>query len=356
MVWKQEEVKILFQNAKERINTGVSRDLMCRLANEVPPNETRHLTDTRTRVSTLLEYALGYEANEILREKGGNQWLSCVLWNVFPDLLLRNESGSIEAGVEVKALHTAAEEKSANLSTPLSKIRAAGDYLVIMSWGWERSLKFGTDARYPHVYFVEVFNAHHLARIRDFTWLMNQGNRVKGVDCSTPIISSHDNIREFKAEEGNLGKLMRINLDNPPPPGFPDREHLINEAQRFETFQKKVLGLGLIAVFKEVCFGISGTEIEAQETSGYPKNLEELGKCTLPSGATLSLWAGNRLRSNLDSIPGKNKDVIIWLGVKLAWKIYMRCDGQWVKLEEGKKAESSISTIDDAIRTRALLD
>jgi hypothetical protein len=349
MMWNRDQVEELCQQSQERINAGVARDLMCRLASEEPPNDPRHLTDTRTRVSTLLEYALGYEANEILRSRGQGHWLSCVLWNVFPDLLLRSRTGAVEGGLEVKALHTAAEEKSANLSTPLSKIRATGDYLIIMNWGWERSSISGADARYPHIHFTEVFDAHLIARIRDFTWLCNQRGRVKGIDCSTPIISVEGDHSTFKAEEGNLGKLMRIRLADAPPEDFPNQDRLIREAERFKAFQDRILGLALTAVFKEVCFGVGGTDIETIETIGYPASPTRLGNCTLTSGSTLSLWAGNRVGAQLGAVNGVNNDTVLWLGAKLKWKVFMYRDGQWLFLKDGTKAENSVGEIDDVV-------
>ncbi len=47
--------------AVTRINNGISKTLTARKTSEVPPQDTRHLTDTRARVSTLLEYSLSYE-------------------------------------------------------------------------------------------------------------------------------------------------------------------------------------------------------------------------------------------------------------------------------------------------------
>ena len=55
--------------AVERINQGISRQLTARRSIETPPRDSRHLTDTRTRVSTLLEYSLGYEMNGVLADE-----------------------------------------------------------------------------------------------------------------------------------------------------------------------------------------------------------------------------------------------------------------------------------------------
>lgn len=61
-------VETVLTRAVERVNSGVSMTLTARLNSEHPPRDSRHLTDTRTRVSILLEYALAYEMNHILQE------------------------------------------------------------------------------------------------------------------------------------------------------------------------------------------------------------------------------------------------------------------------------------------------
>ena len=211
----KEFLQSLIEEAVSRINTGISKTLTARKSSEIPPQDTRHLTDTRTRVSTLLEYSLSYELNHLLIEKKLQHSISNVLWNVFPDLILRDNCFNNVIGLEVKALHTAAEEKSANLHTPLPLIRKNLDFIVILAWGWTRSEEEGRDITYPHIHDVGLFDAWLIAKMRDITWLINSGERIKGIDISTPIISSDEG--GVKAEEGNLGKLMRINLSDQTP-------------------------------------------------------------------------------------------------------------------------------------------
>ena len=182
----------LILEAVTRINNGVSKTLTARHTSEVPPQNTRHLTDTRTRVSTLLEYSLSYELNGLLIEKGGQFSISNVLWNVFPDLVIRDQDFNNIMGLEVKALHSAAEEKSANLHTPLPLIRKQRDFIVILLWGWVRQSYGHADIMYPHVHDFDIFDAWLIAKMRDSTWLINSGDRIKGIDVSTPIISSDD--------------------------------------------------------------------------------------------------------------------------------------------------------------------
>jgi hypothetical protein len=233
----------LILDAVNRINNGISKTLTARKTSELPPQDTRHLTDTRTRVSALLEYSLSYELNHLLVEKGQKYSISNVLWNVFPDLVVRDNNFDDVAGLEVKALHSAAEEKSANLHTPLPLIRKNRDFIVILVWGWTRQQNENTDIIYPHIHDVGIFDAWLIAKMRDSTWLINDGSRVKGIDISTPIIDSDDG--GYKAEEGNLGKLMRISMSDQTSYDMPSYDDMSREAIEYEKFKKRILLLDL---------------------------------------------------------------------------------------------------------------
>jgi hypothetical protein len=355
MNWSKTEIEELCREAQDRVNQGVAKTLMGRLASEEPPNDPRHLTDTRTRVSTLLEYALGYEANSILAEREGGNFVSCVLWNVFPDLLIRSSGGEAEAGLEIKALHTAAEEKSANLSTPLSRIRAGQDFLVIMIWGWDRDDSRDAEMRFPRIHFTEVFDAHIIARIRDYTWLLNQSGRTKGIDINTPFLSVEGSDSDFKAEEGNLGKLMRISFSENSSEALQDYEVLKEEGRRFSAFQARVLGKGLTEVFREVCFELRTSDMHTNDVIAYPSEPTRLGHCLMEQGGCLALWGGPRIRSVLAETEATVGDAVIWLSSKLNWKVYSLTADGWIQIGEGKKAENSIREIDSVILAHAAI-
>ena len=349
MSWTQTTITELCCEAQNRVNQSVAKTLMGRLASEEPPNDPRHLTDTRTRVSTLLEFALAYEANKILAERKDGDFVSCVLWNVFPDLLIRGKDGTSDAGLEIKALHTAAEEKAANLSTPLSSIRSKKDFLVIMIWGWESETSRGVEMRFPRIHFTEVFDAHKMARIRDYTWLLNQRGRVKGIDINTPFLSTEDSDSVFKSEEGNLGKLMRICFSENTSLDLQDYDELKEEGIRFAKFQGRVLGKGLTEVFREVCFGLRSTDIHTNDVIVYPTEPLRLGHCSMEHGGCLALWGGPRIQSILAKAEADEGDTVLWLGPKLNWKVFCLTTNGWRELGAGNKAENSIREIDSTI-------
>jgi hypothetical protein len=97
--------------------------------------------------------------NHLLDEEGQGFSVSPVLWNVFLDLVVRDSRRNPTIGLEVKALHTAVEEKSANLSTPLHVIKKKKDFVVILIWAWLRENIGGVSVTYAHIHAAQVFSA-----------------------------------------------------------------------------------------------------------------------------------------------------------------------------------------------------
>lgn len=331
-----------------RINNGVSKTLTARKSSEVPPQDTRHLTDTRTRVSTLLEYSLSYELNHLLIEKRLQYSISNVLWNVFPDLAVRDSNFNNVIGLEVKALHTAAEEKSANLHTPLPLIRKSKDFIVILAWGWSRLQEDGVDITYPHIHDVGIFDAWLIAKMRDSTWLINSKDRVKGIDISTPIINSDGG--GFKAEEGNLGKLMRINMSSQTSKEMPSYESMQREADNYTRFKNKILLLGLNETIKDISAKMAGMLSFADKISELPEVAAVIGFADLPDRRIY--YIAGRKKSNtpwdeiIDSLG--NDNVIVQLDNKLDWKV-IKNTGDWSVIDSGKKPDIELEKICNSI-------
>ncbi|GGX13188.1 hypothetical protein GCM10011282_19150 [Undibacterium macrobrachii] len=347
----------LLESAVERVNAGVSKTLTARKTSERPPRDPRHLTDTRTRVSTLLEYSVAYEMNNILNEDAAGYSVAAVLWNVFPDLIIRNRQRDNELGLEVKALHTAAEEKSANLATPLQLIRYRKDFIVIINWGWQVGVHEGTSITYPHIHLVGVFDAWLLAKIRDYGWLLNQGGRTKGIDVATPIINGSG--AGYKAEEGNMGKLMRIQLPSEMPQSVPHYMEMKEEDELYTKFKQQVLVLGLRETFLDICLLEGCDQVEADVGTEYPLECKILGDVELPSGVNFLLLAGPRPDQWLRTTPSgmfRPKAALLWLGVKLDWKLFANRGGHWTVIDQGKKPDSEYDRIQANLRAAHWLE
>lgn len=346
----REFLKVLLLKAVDRVNTGASTTLTARLSEEQPPRDPRHLTDTRTRVSTLLEYSIAYEMNEILSEEGDGFSVSAVLWNVFPDLLIRDKLRQPLFGLEVKALHTAAEEKSANLATPITIIRRDEDFLVILLWGWMSTKKDGVSITYPHIHAANVFDAWLLAKIRDYGWLFNHGNRVKGIDLCSPIIDGEVGL--YKAEEGNLGKLMRIGLPSGSPDTLSDIEEMRKEYQQYETFLQLILALGLRETFIDVCALDDVVPAISEEQVSYPERCCVIGRSKRKNGAEFLLIAGPSPASWLSGIDMNDQPIgtsCLWLGQKLSWIVFEKADSGWINKGSGNKPDSDLDAIQSAL-------
>ena len=350
-----EFVQSLLSRAVEQVNKGVSKTLTARRSSEIPPLDPRHLTDTRTRVSTLLEYALAYEVNRLLAEGPTGFTVSSVLWNVFPDLVVRDAERNPVIGLEVKALHTAAEEKSANLATPLHVIKKGCDFVIILIWAWRRESIGGVNVTYPHIHVVEAFDAYLLAQARDYSWLFKQGKRIKGIDISTPIITPKNRPKgdRFKAEEGNMGKLMRIELESRLPATTPNLAELRRESEKYQRFQDRVLGLGLTETFREVCDLQQATDIHCEKIDRYPARLCELGRAHLVGGLVFLLFAGPGVshwtRTAIEPSRHPAGSIALWLSSKLEWKVLKATISGWKQIASGKKPDTAYDKIKAAM-------
>ncbi|WP_280774301.1 hypothetical protein [Polynucleobacter sphagniphilus] len=293
--------------------------------------------------------------NDILLGEQNGFSVSAVLWNVFPDLLIRNSRREPLFGLEVKALHTAAEEKSANLATPLSLIARNEDFLVILLWGWVSTEKQGVSITYPHIHAVDVFDAWLLAKIRDYGWMFNHGNRIKGIDLCSPVINGA--LNNYKAEEGNLGKLMRIGLPSDAPSTLSDFDAMKAENSHYESFLQLILALGLRETFIDVCELDGATPDISKDQITYPNICCIVSRAIRKNGGTLLLIAGPApVRWLNQSEMANETDVThcLWLGQKLNWVVYEKLDDSWINKGEGDKPDSDLDAIQLAIGRNAL--
>lgn len=191
-------------------------------------NNEQNLSDTRTRMGLLLECEFARISNDLLADEGiGELFWSYVPANRYPDLVVRDDAGIAHLRVEMKALESCAEEKSANFETLIKDINPATDYLAVCLWEWEDSR--GEEAfwdKTPIVDNIYVFHAYSLARIRDSHWLNSpqKSKYPKGIDLRTAI--SCDEVG-FSVEQHNMGKMLRLWKNNgteEPPSSFTERE------------------------------------------------------------------------------------------------------------------------------------
>lgn len=340
----------LLERAVVQANQSLLPTFCARLGSEKPPSNTRHLTDTRTRVSSLLETVVGIEMNRLaMAERGEAGSVSAVLWNVFPDLRVRDASRNPLIGLEVKAVHTAAEEKSANLSTPLNSIRKGHDFLVILLWSWDRATEGAFEYLYPKIHKSYLLDAYQLAKARDYNWLSNEASgRFKAIDLATALITPPDKAVNnlFQAEGGNLGKLMRISLTDTVAAEHGDEMQAV--LSEFTSFQNEALLTGVAQTFRELCIEASWRVDVIDVPAIFPSVMHVIGRAQTSSHEVFAVCG--RLKRG-DVIPGaKPGDTVVFFGKKLEWQVLrIAADSTLVTLKEGKKAESSYGAIIESL-------
>lgn len=203
--------KTLIPLVQEQLNGSAMRRRLGLYAGEVIPTNERNLTDTRNRVSLIYEYLFADTITAELEREGCDEFCAYVVANRFPDLEVRNKIGERGLRLEVKCLQATAEEKAANFSTLLKDVAPKSDYLIVFLWEWAYDAAEVNWDRAPLVVDIFAFHAYSLAKLRDWYWLNRpghaQGDAFQGYDLRGAITA---NAGEYKEEEGNYGKLLRI--------------------------------------------------------------------------------------------------------------------------------------------------
>ncbi|ERT08131.1 type I restriction modification DNA specificity domain protein [Lyngbya aestuarii BL J] len=302
--------------------TDVRRKLGIYSGEKIPENE-RNLTDTRNRVSLIIEYELARIANSILE----NLEIKDIFWtyvvaNRFPDLEVRTTSGHKGLRVEVKCLQSISEEKSANFDTLRKDIHPKTDFVVIFAWDWKNDPENINWDRASFVYQVYVFHASSLALLRDWYWLncppKDLGNGLQGFDLRYAV-----NCKEgkYNEEEGNYGKLLRIwQQDFEYEPLMTDL--LRRTVSDYLTFKNEVVRLG----FDRLAYSF------LPKLSGYPEITPVLFKdkqIGWQSGDTLFLL------NSIAPKPSKQKVLLRELGINKVFRFSDKYHWSELRYEQG---------------------
>ncbi|MBZ0212810.1 MAG: hypothetical protein K8H99_03320 [Nitrospirae bacterium] len=238
------------QLREELRSTDVRRRLGIYEGERIPENE-RNLTDVRNRVSLILEYEMARIASRMLEAAEVTDLFWCyVVANRFPDLEVRDVQGHRGLRIEVKCLQTIAEEKSANFDTLRKDINPNTDFLAVFLWEWAAERDGVGWDRAPYVLEVYVFHCSTLAALRDGYWLNNPpkrlGEGLQGFDLRFAVNCTEG---QYKEEEGNYGKLLRIWK-----PGSefspPDSELMRRTISDYTTFKQKAILSGVESLAK----------------------------------------------------------------------------------------------------------
>lgn len=345
-----EEVIDIFQNTilpevQIKINTGRFHKMSSKLKTELLPTNQRNLTDARTRIGTLLEYQFAFELNNLLKDKYylREYDVGFVLANQYPDLVIRNELHEVVLRIEMKSIQGISEEKSANFDALIRNIEKNADLLCIILWEWESIESKQTELDYPKISKIYLFDAYEIAKMRDCGWLKNISSQLgnKIIDVSGVYVPI--NTTTFKQEEGNIGKILRINTN---------QEN--TAAILYEKFKKEVQLFGIQQIVKQCVRLFSGHEQEIIfDSNEYDSNEVQKIYHEIKEDVSILILAGNRRSktkiTNITRDVLREKQIqstyVVIMNEKFDWTLFRISLTEILKLEEGNKPQSLYMTV-----------
>lgn len=200
----------LVKAASQNVNSHFSpRRLSKGLRNIEPlPTDTRQLSSFRTRIGTMLEYALSTEIDKIIREYNGDGlYFTFAVSHEYPDFYLRDNALSSLLRIEMKAVDADSDEQAARFGVPTVDIEDDNDLLLLVGWKWEPLLiQEKETGEYPHIFVSMVLPAKDIVAERDKR-LKIAGGKIEGRDVYVPKRGQAD---QFVIDPGNYGKFWRL--------------------------------------------------------------------------------------------------------------------------------------------------
>ena len=199
----------LLAKAIQRVNADFSPQRLSkrpRQAEPLPTNK-RQLSSYRTRIGTMLEYALSTEMNAIIKERYGDKYLlTFATAHEYPDFYFRDDTLTALLRIEMKAVDAESDEQAARFSTPTKLIDADKDMLLLIGWEWtdlEQDEKI--IGEFPHIFAGVILSAGEIATERDVRLEITKG-KIEG----EKVLVYSEKKRDFVPDPGNYGKLWRI--------------------------------------------------------------------------------------------------------------------------------------------------
>ena len=224
----------LLAEAIHRVNADFSPQRLSKRPRHVEPLPTdkRQLSSYRTRIGTMLEYALSTEMNAIIKERYGDKYLlTFATAHEYPDFYFRDDTLTSLLRIEMKAVDAESDEQAARFSTPTVMIDADKDMLLLIGWKWmdlEQTEKI--IGEFPHIFAGVILSAGEIAAERDVRLEITRGK----IEGETVLVYSEKK-KDFVPDQGNYGKLWRIVHRT-----RRNTENLSNTVRLFEDFLKKI--------------------------------------------------------------------------------------------------------------------
>lgn len=200
----------LLAEAVMEVNTEFAPERLAKLPRQVEPlpTDTRQLSSYRTRIGTMLEYALSTAMARLLKERYGNQYLlTFATAHEYPDFYLRDDTLTVLLRIEMKAVDADSDEQAARFSTPSIWIDDRKDMLLLVGWEWRGLVSQDGKmiGEYPHIFASLILPAGEIAKERDAR-LAITGGKIEGEQVYVYSRSKGD----WVPDPGNYGKFWRI--------------------------------------------------------------------------------------------------------------------------------------------------
>ncbi|MDE0638132.1 MAG: hypothetical protein OXI43_20015 [Candidatus Poribacteria bacterium] len=199
----------LLAESIQRVNANFSPQRLSKRTRQVEPLPTdkRQLSSYRTRIGTMLEYALSTEMNAIIEERYGAKYLlTFATAHEYPDFYFRDDTLTLLLRIEMKAVDAESDEQAARFSTPTILIDADKDMLLLIGWRWQDLEQDGEIiGEFPYIFASVILSASEIAKERDVRLEITKG-KIEG----EKVLVYSEKKREFVPDPGNYGKLWRI--------------------------------------------------------------------------------------------------------------------------------------------------
>ncbi len=203
-------INALLPIAVDRVNSLFSpRQLVKRDREAEPlPTNKRQLSSYRTRIGTMLEYALSKHMDDLILDTFGSDLrLTFAVAHEYPDFFVRDAILGKRVQIEMKAVDADSDEQSARFEVLSTLINAQEDVVVLVGWAWRNDiLDNGTNCEYPEIFSYVVVPAIELAKERDQSVIL-RGGRV-GKDGI--FVPSKKTPGELVPDPHNAGKILRL--------------------------------------------------------------------------------------------------------------------------------------------------
>ena len=172
------------------------------------PTNTRQLSSYRTRIGTMLEYALSTALDAMIAARfGAALRLTFAVAHEYPDFYMRDAELVPQVRIEMKAVDADSDEQAARFSVLEGLIKGEKDVVILVGWQWQSAtLDTGISYEYPFIFSFVVVPAAELAGERDRSVVLRGGR----VDPDAIRVPSKTKKGELTADKGNAGKILRL--------------------------------------------------------------------------------------------------------------------------------------------------